>query len=124
MSIRPLKNINILFYGLTLILSLVSFSVLTNPTPNEAVKTVLLVDEYHPETRFSIRFLKVENIVFVAFSNYFNHSFLTFKNIQDLKDNTSFEFYSNKTICIETKKLQTKLYTSFNTKILYEDFIA
>ena len=119
---KSLKNISILIYGLTLVLSLVSFSSGINQTHPKTFQTELVENHVVPNTRFSIQFQKINKAI--AFADYKKFTFFTFKNNQDLKNNTLFKSYSNKTLCIETELLQTKLYTFLNTKILYEDAIV
>lgn len=121
---KSLKNINILVYGLTLVLSLVSFSSGINQTHPKTFQTELVENDVVPNARFSIQFHKVNKAMCIAFIHYIKFSFSTFKNDQNLKNNTLFKSYSNKSFCIETELHQTKRHTFLNTKILYEDVIV
>ena len=121
---KSLKNINILVYGLTLVLSLVSFSSGINQTHPKTFQTELVENDVVPNTRFSIQFHKVNKAMCIAFIHHIKFSFFTFKTNQDLKNDTLFKSYSNKTFCIKTELLQAKLYTFLNTRILYEDSIV
>jgi len=119
-----MKNIKVFFYGLTLLLSLVSFSAITQNSTGTSISTVLVINELQPNTKFSIDYRKVKTIAFLVYSHFNNYAFQTFKNTQNLHQELLFKSYSNKTLCIKIELQKTKLYTSLNTKILYEDFIV
>nr|WP_321236067.1 hypothetical protein [uncultured Psychroserpens sp.] len=121
---KSLKKINILFFGLTLVFSLVSFSGISNAALPDAIKTELVVNDVTPDTRFSIQFNKADNSVFISIFSYFETSFDTFKIDQDLKANIAFKTYTNKTRSVIKEQFQIKLYALFNHKTIYEDSIV
>ena len=121
---KPVRHANLLFVGLALILSLVSFSSGANQWQKEAVKTVLVIDAHQPELRLAIQFQKAKKTVLIAFINYFQHSFYILKYSEEVKNSTAFTFYSKHIIFFKDLKLQGKGFLIFNNKTPYQDFIS
>ncbi|MCD2260153.1 hypothetical protein [Psychroserpens luteolus] len=119
-----MKNINVLFFGLTLVLSLVTFSSVAHNTPNESVRTALIVEDYQPETRFSIQFQKAKKILSFSFDIYYKFSFSNYKYTQNLNVQTLYKCYTNNAFFIRLEKLHTESYTPNNNKIVYNNFIV
>ena len=85
------KNTNILFFGLTLLLSLVSFSDFSNLWPVETTKTTLVIKDTTQDLSRSILFNAI-NKGAVAFDNRFSkHSFTRLLTIQNLHDLSYFK---------------------------------
>ncbi len=116
------KNSNILLLGLSLILSIVSFTGVVSHLPTEATKSGLIVSDYSEDTRFSIKYQNANKDAFVSFLEFSNHSFIKFKNVYDLKEIIAFKTYTNNTLSLREEQLQTKLY-SFAHKTLYYDIV-
>ncbi len=117
------KNVNILFFGLTLVFSLISFSGVINHLPIEATKTTLVVYDYSEDTRFSIQYNNVNKENLVSFSKYSNYYLISFQNHYDLKEITAFKTYSNKTLWLRAEQLHTKLYSFFTHKTRYNNIV-
>ncbi len=124
LDMRRLKNMNVLFFGLTLVLSLVSFSGAAHNTPNKSVTTALVVEDYQPETRFSIQFQKAKKILSFSFDIYCKFSFSNYKYTQNLNAQTLYKYYTNSAFFIRLEKLHTESYTPNNNKIVYNNFIV
>jgi hypothetical protein len=116
------KNSNILLVGLALLLSLVSFTGVVNHLPNETIKTALVVSNNSEDKSFSIQYQNASKDSSDSFTRYTAYSFTTFLNTYDLKAITVFKTYTFKTLSLNTKQLQTKLYLSIQQR-LYNDIV-
>jgi len=90
------KKNNILLVGLSLILSLVSFTSVASVSPNKIIKTALIISDYSKNKRFSIQYHNVNKIDFDGFIKFSVYTFTKFQNNYDLKANTAFKIYAKK----------------------------
>ncbi|WP_282040718.1 hypothetical protein [Winogradskyella flava] len=117
------KNTNFLFFGLTLLLSLVSFSGFANQLPVEATKTTLVVKGTAQDFSRSILFKAINKGAVVLDNMFSEHSFTMLLTIQNLHDLSYFKTYTHKTLELRTAQLQTKLYTFCTHQTLYSDIV-
>ncbi|WP_299124088.1 hypothetical protein [uncultured Winogradskyella sp.] len=117
------KNINILFFGLTLVLSLVSFSGVTNNSPSEALKSALVISDKDEDTSFCFQFQDVDKIAFVSFFKYATYSFKTLKSTQDLHQKNSYSTYTAKNLWLRAKQLHTKFYPFTTHQTTYNNIV-
>ena len=116
---KLVKNKNILLIGLSLILSLVSFTGVANDLPKEAIKTALVVSNYNANARFSIPYQKAIKKTSDIYIKYSKYSFAKFQKNYNLRVITAFNNYTYRTLGHKTEQLFTKLYTSSIHQTLY-----
>jgi len=116
------KNSNILLVGLALLLSLVSFTGVSNRTPNEAVKTALVISDYGTDIR-SITYKNALKDNSDAFTNYYEFAFTEALKHQGIKENTLYKTYIHKTLGIKTEQLHTKCFSLSAHQTLYNAIV-
>ncbi|EDP71978.1 hypothetical protein FBALC1_12792 [Flavobacteriales bacterium ALC-1] len=120
---KLIKKGNILLLGLSLILSLVSFTGVVNHLPNEAIKTALVVNGYCENTHCSIKFQNANKNVFTSICQFSNYSFLRFQNDYSLKEITALKAYTKHTNWLRVDQLHKKHYSSSILKTLYNSIV-
>ncbi|WP_144374460.1 hypothetical protein [Winogradskyella sp. PG-2] len=118
------KNSNLILIGLSLILSLVSFTGVTNHLPREAIKTAFVIGDYNENTRFSISFKNVIKPRFNSFSEFSLHTFKEFLNYYDLKNSATFKIYIYKTLSVRADQLHTKHYSKSRYQTNYNSVVS
>ena len=116
---KHLEKIKVIFFGLSLLLSLVSFSNGSNQHQPTVIKTELVVKEKIPNSRFTIKFHSIGNVDLESFIPS-GFSFFTFIKYHNNTVFTAILSYKNENRSSTTEQLQTELYRSLNQKILYE----
>ncbi len=102
------KNSNLLFVALALVLSLVSFTRVSNHTPKEAIKIALVVNDYSEDICFAISYqnaIKIDTNAFLSFSVF---SFIELQKNYSLKVISTFKTYTYQTLGLSTEQQQTK----------------
>lgn len=120
---RLKKSSNILLLGLSLILSLVSFTGVTNNLPSEAIKTALVVSDYSDNKRFSISYQNAIKNNLSAFSKYSTQTFTEFQKDYNLKEITTFKAYTLKTLWLRAEQLHAKCFIISAHLTLYNDIV-
>ena len=117
------KHSNIIFVGLALILSLVSFSGVVNHLPSEVVKTALLVGDYNDNTRFAISYQNVIKDHTVSFTIFTAFTFAEFQNNYSLKALSAFKSYTYQTLGLSAAQLHTQHYALSTHQTLYNTIV-
>lgn len=117
------KNSNILLIGLSLILSLVSFTGVADHVTREAIKTSIVIGDNSKDTRFSIQYQNVNKGSFISFSKFSSYSFIEFLNNYGLKEITAFKSYTHYIFRVRAEQLLAKLYIYSTNQTLYNDIV-
>ncbi|MFP4845393.1 hypothetical protein [Winogradskyella sp. PE311] len=117
------KNSNVLLIGLSLILSLVAFTGVANQTPNEAIKTALVVGNHSNNISFSINYNKANKLTVVSSAKYTDYVFIEFQKNYSITAISAFKSYIYKTLGLRTSQLHTKGFTFSTHQIVYNDLV-
>ena len=113
------KKSKTLFFGLTLVLSLVSFSGFPNYATKADVSTTLVITGYDDDANFHLQFQKTYKIVVASLLWDFDFSFIKFQNYYNLKETIAFKTNKSNSLSFIREQLRAKLYTIFTHKTLY-----
>ena len=101
------KSVNVLFFGLTLVLTLVSYSGVTNQWPNKTTKTTLLFSDISRDSSFCFKFENLNIVTLNSLIRYSEYSFQMFKKSQNLKEKNSYLIYVSKSLWVRPERIQS-----------------
>lgn len=120
---KLLKNSNILFISLTLILSLISFAEVSAHTPRGTLKTTLVVDNLSEDTSCDFHFKNITKAHYPSCLKFYSYRFTTFQVVQNLNVLVAFKSNSQKTIGVISNQIHTIIYSTLSNKTLYQNSI-